>query len=296
MATTNSSQSDQATIQQYKKAGISGDPNPPVILTSELKNLPTAGQTLKNSNVNNADTVNKSGGTGTSDGKVAAGGIPKTSADPVINFKNSQGQQIGNDMRVRILVPNFYIRNLTKGPNSELLNIKGIIFPYTPQIQYEHKADYSAVNPIHSNFTINFYKNSSIGPISISGKFSVQNANDADVYLATIHLLRSLTKMRSGMEQDSGAPPPVCRLYAWGDFMLNNVPVVISTFRVELPDGVDYYQLGNTKNSSIYGKTAVPTISTIAVTCIPMYSKAEMQKFTVNNWLGTGSSRKSGYL
>jgi hypothetical protein len=202
-------------------------------------------------------------------------------------------------MRVKIRVPeNYYDSWLT----DVLKDFKGIIFPYTPQIGIEHKADYSTMNPIHSNFAIYFYQRSSVTPINISGKFTVANEKEAEILVATIHLLRSLTKMRFGGatgDPDSGAPPPVCRLDAYGAFMLQNVPVVISSFKIDLPDNVDYYTLGKKSNSQTFRKyemTAVPVVSTISVSCIPMYSRNEMQKFNVTQWLKSKSIRKAGYL
>jgi hypothetical protein len=207
----------------------------------------------------------------------------------IINGENNQ------DNRVKIQVPYDYrSSSFTQGSSikQELLNLGGIIFPYTPSISYEHKADYSNVPVMHSNFAINFYQRSYITNISISGKFTVQNQYDAEVYLSTIHMLRALTKMRSGGEDNSGSPPPVCRLEAYGDFMLSNVPVAISSFKVDLPDNVDYY----TTKDFPFNETSVPTISTISLTLVPMYSRAEMQKFTVTDWLTNANTRTGGYL
>ena len=102
-------------------------------------------------------------------------------------------------------------------------------------------------------------------------------------------------RMRSGGaaagDGDSGAPPPVCRLDAYGDMMLKNVPVVISSFRVELPDSVDYF----TYKGMLSGNNAVPTMSTLAITCLPMYSRNEMQKFSVQNYVNN-NYRGQGYI
>lgn len=87
--------------------------------------------------------------------------------------------------------------------------------------------------------------------------------------------------MRFGKDQNRGAPPPVCRLYAYGQMMLENVPIAITSFGVELPDNVDYFTF---KNADV-GLASVPTISTIAITCITMYSRNEMQKFSVSGYL-----------
>lgn len=216
------------------------------------------------------------------------------------------------DMRVKIRVPASYLTTLTNGPTGSGANDNfpvsplkangGILFPYTPAISYSHKADYTTQSPLHSNFALNFYKNSSVTSISVSGDFTVQNEKEAAVYLATVHLLRALTKMRSGGIQngdpDSGAPPPVCRLDAYGEFMLDNVPVVITEFTVDLPNSVDYFTIGKkTANKDLtYGTTAVPVKSTIKITCLPMYSRKEIQEFSVSSWLNSNKLRKGGYL
>lgn len=214
------------------------------------------------------------------------------------------------DLRVKIRVPQTYLSgdivssHLNPGEmyGGALTAIGGIVFPYTPSISLEYKADYTATPVTHSNYTLNFYQRSSVSPITISGKFTVQNDADAMIYLDTITLLKALTKMRFGGSEsegihdaDSGAPPPVCRLDAYGSRMINNVPVVISAAKFSLPDNVDYYTVDNE-----YGSASVPTMSTLEVTCIPMYSRAEMQKASVSGWiedLGTnGVGVQAGYL
>lgn len=228
---------------------------------------------------------------------VAPGAELPIPPEPNINVTDAEGNTPTNDMRVRIKVPPKYISSLTAGSRSELSNLEGIIFPYLPSISCDFKADYTSSNPMHSNFAINFYQRSSIGSISISGKFSVENEKDAVTYIATTHLLRALTRMRSGGassgDPDSGAPPPICRLFAHGYMMFNNVPVAISSFRQELPDGVDYFTI---TGHPTYGNTAVPMISTIAVTCTPMYSRDEMQAFSVSKYLNAADFRKRGYV
>lgn len=225
-------------------------------------------------------------------------GVP-TGAEPTqqepaqTQFVDIKGKPMATDLRVRIRVPAAYLERRTRGPNGELFDLDGIIFPYTPSISYEVKADYAASSPLHSNFAINFYQRSGIGSISISGKFTVENAVDAGVYLSTVHLLKALTRMRAGGETYSGSPPPVCRLDAYGDMMLRNVPVAISSFRVELPDNVDYFSYAD---ETVYGNNSIPTVSTIAITCVPMYSRNEMQQFSVTDYLSASSYRGKGYI
>jgi hypothetical protein len=224
--------------------------------------------------------------------------MPRKKVWTKVVLKDAIGNVQGVDLRVKIRVPTNYLTNSTSGINKELSKLGGIIFPYTPSINYEHKAEYSTANPTHSNFSVYFYKNSSISAISITGKFTVQHDSDAGVYLATVHLLRALTKMRSGGitgDTDSGAPPPVCRLDAYGDAMLANVPVAITSFRLELADNVDYYNLGP-EAAAIYGQASVPTMSTITLSCIPVYSRQEMQDYSVTDWLNNPQVRKYGLL
>jgi hypothetical protein len=242
---------------------------------------------------------------------------PSLNAPTTVNFYDRTGTQLKKDHRVRIQVPAVYGKNTGKGASSiyhtqftqgdkfqkELSpsngGVGGIIFPYTPQITLEHKADYTTSNQMHSNFAQHFYQRSSVSPITITGKFTVQDDEDANVYLSTIHMLRGLTKMHFGPDANAGSPPPVCKLYAWGSWMLWNIPVVVTSFRNELPDTVDYYSLstgeGADVKTTLFQDTMVPVVSSITVTLLPMYSRREQQTFGVENWFNGQVSGK-GYL
>lgn len=201
-----------------------------------------------------------------------------------------------DDTRVRIKVPPAYLgTSLTTGYQSALGtdNLHGIIFPYTPTIGFEVSADYQSQSPTHSNFSINFYKASKISDIVITGKFSVANEKDAKNYISTIHLLRTLTRMKFGPDPDAGAPPPVCRLFAYGEMQLYNVPVAIKSYRVDLQDSIDYFSL---ESGDGYGRTALPTVSTIAVTCIPMYSRNEMLGYSSDSYTSSMDLKRKGFV
>jgi hypothetical protein len=209
-------------------------------------------------------------------------------ATPVIKFEGK------TDYRAKLLVPESYITQFAHGP---VQGYGGIVFPYTPIIGFEMTANYNDVSPMHSNFGIHFYKNSSVGNISVSAKFTVQNDTDAVYYLTTMHLLRALTKMQYGFDPQAGSPPPVCRFSAYGDFMIQNVPVVVRSFKAELPDTVDYYAVDPQLNPKSLasqldlGTNFVPTISTISLILTPMYSRAEQSKFSV-----IGNDANPGYI
>lgn len=196
------------------------------------------------------------------------------------------------DTRVKLIAPPAYVS--TKLTN--FTGFPGIIFPYTTAVNQEYTASYANLNVTHSNYTQYFYKNSSPGPITLTSKFTVQNEEDACVYLSTVHLLRALTKMQFGNDSNAGSPPPVCKLMAYGTYMFDNVPVVINTFRLELPDNVDYFTTDNYKE--LFGVSSVPVFSSISLTLFPIYSRREMQEATVRGWLtpGDAGQRYSGYV
>lgn len=284
---TNTSAAESASADKVASGGIvgntNGDPNPNAVITPGTGSDPIA----------NVDV--------TGQGKLSSSmPVLPTKVTTTVISKNASGLP---DHRVKIIVPESYIKmstrgNIMDGSGGHIYNNQGIVFPYTPTISYEHKADYTDQKIMHSNYSQYFYQRSYITSFTITGKFTVQNDGDAMAYLATVHLLRALTKMLYGGDtgdEMSGSPPPVCRLKAYGDYMLDGVPISITGVKFELPDAVDYYTLGNVSPNRVFGRTTVPTLSTIVVSCVPMYSRAEQQKFSVKSWLA-GDLRKKGYL
>jgi len=199
------------------------------------------------------------------------------------------------DLRVKLRVPNEYLRGPSAGPANIIQKNGGILFPYTPTISMDNQAQYATQTPLHSIYPLNFYKNSTLSPINVTAKFTVQNEFEGAVLLGVIHLLRSLTKMKFGNDPDAGSPPPVCRFDAYGDYMMFNVPVAISSWRHELPDSVDYIAVGRPGSPSTYGRSMVPVMSTISLTMNVMYSRREMLAYNVKDWL-SGNLARRGYL
>jgi hypothetical protein len=199
------------------------------------------------------------------------------------------------DLRVKLRVPNEYLRGPSAGPANIIQKNGGILFPYTPTISMDNQAQYATQTPLHSIYPLNFYKNSTLSPITVNAKFTVQNEFEGAVLLGVIHLLRSLTKMKFGNDPDAGSPPPVCRFDAYGDYMMFNVPVAISSWRHELPDSVDYIAVGRPGSPSTYGRSMVPVMSTISLTMNVMYSRREMLAYNVKDWL-SGNLARRGYL
>jgi hypothetical protein len=219
------------------------------------------------------------------------------------------GTQI-EDKRAKLTVPYDYcnLDLLTSGPRNELFNNGGIVFPYTPSISFERSATWTPQSLIHSNYNFYAYKNSAVTSIKLSAKFTVQNDTDAGIYLSTMLLLNALTKMPFGTDTNAGSPPPICRLSAYGGFVLDNVPVAVASFQTELTPDVDYYitspMLDGTTGSYDYfnqGSNMVPTVSTITLSLIPVYSRYEQMTFSVDDLLkgnlaNQGQTPGKGYL
>jgi hypothetical protein len=205
----------------------------------------------------------------------------------------SLGSEATIKNRVYLEIPKQYWAEGTKLQmlGSDKLGWGGIYFPVTPSIKQDSKANWNASALQHSNYAIYSYVNTDVGAISVSGQFPVQSQQEAYYWVATITALRALTKMRTGNDTVPGAPPPVCRFNAYGSDIYENVPVVIGGFSVDLPADVDYITGFNFNGI----ENKVPTLSTISLTLLPVYSRAEMSKFGVDSFV-KGTLPKRGYL
>lgn len=192
------------------------------------------------------------------------------------------------DKRIKIKIsPNYLVGTILK----PLVQTNGIVFPYTPQIVLQSRANYNAVQPTHSNYAFQSYQNSNLDAISIVGTFTAQDRGEAEFVLATVHALRTITKMHFGSGQNLGAPPPVCLLDGYGDYMFNNMPVVISSFFFTMNDDVDYIDLPTSGGS----KTSIPTRTDITVECLPAFSRTDQANFNIFNF-AQGQMKDKGMI
>jgi hypothetical protein len=155
----------------------------------------------------------------------------------------------------------------------------GVVWPYTPTITVSTKAEYTTVQPTHSNYNYMSYKNSTVDDIQISGEFSCETETDAAYWIAATMFFKTATKMFFGSGDNAGNPPIVCNLSGYGSHIFDNVPVVIKSFSVDLKDDVNYINCGiNGAN------TWVPTSSTITVTVTPVYNRRRLRQFNLNDY------------
>tara|TARA_B110000977_G_scaffold164485_1_gene211062 strand:- start:6863 stop:7723 length:861 start_codon:yes stop_codon:yes gene_type:complete len=196
-----------------------------------------------------------------------------------------------DDWRVSISVPEI-IRNegdILAPLRDEKINPaygtgNKMIFPFNPTVLLSHSANYSQVQPTHTNYAFNAYENSQVDAITITGEFYQENENDARYWIACLHFLRTATKMFYGESNPLGNPPVVCRLNGYGKHILNNMPVVITNFTTDLPVDVDYIQCAVPEGSGQINY--VPAQSSITVTLQPQYARRSVSGFSLNDYAG----------
>lgn len=127
-----------------------------------------------------------------------------------------------------------------------LQNTDGVIFPYTPAIDFAYKANYQPYDLTHSNYKGYFYQNSAVDQINVRAQFTAQDTTEANYLLAVIHFFRSATKMFYGQDSQRGSPPPLCYLSGYGDYQFSEHPVVIAQFNYNLPADVNYIRAQTT--------------------------------------------------
>jgi len=227
------------------------------------------------------------------------------------------------DWRVKLTLPtgspleSLFFRDASgKNVLAPLSDERGIVFPLTPSVILQHTASYNPMLMPHSNQPHFAYSNSESAALTIVGEFPVQNYEDAQSWVATLHFLRSVTKMFFGGDerQFKGNPPPILHLKGYGDYVFKNVPVVVTSFNCELTQGVDYISTSQntTENSLAYDfdrvrtsqkisassdnipDTWAPTSSNITVSLQPIYSRDSMKRFNMKDFVNGNLNGNDG--
>ena len=236
-------------------------------------------------------------------------GLDGVKANASATFRKSVQQ----DWRVKLSIPN--IEPFKTAPMlANLQKTGGLVFPYTPTIIVAHSANYNTMAPTHTNYPYFAYQNSQVDQLVITGDFFVQNGIEAQYWVSALHYLRSMTKMFYGGEAETlGAPPPVVHLSGYGDFIFNKVPVIITQFTIDLPQDVDYIATGHPQGvnevppnhpeakQAATDKRAnnigwAPAQSLITVTVQPIYSRREVEKFSLNKYVKGGYVGDGGFI
>lgn len=239
-------------------------------------------------------------------------GIPKGAQPDTKGVTTATMAGTTADWRVRLSLPAIMKDSLKANeksaffPTLPLVATDGLIFPYTPQITISHTANYNTMAPVHSNYPFLSYENSRVDEMSIVGDFYCEDSADAAYWLAAVHYLRTVTKMDYGANS-TGGPPPVVKLYGYGDYVFNGVPVVVKNFLIDMPKDVDYIpstyivkgggaileETGSAGDAA--GINYAPVKSTITVNVMPVYSRTQVRNFNLKDFVdgkyinGTGT-------
>jgi hypothetical protein len=211
----------------------------------------------------------------------------------------------GQDDRVFITDPSNKLVAAGGKVMSPLTVTSGVLFPYTPTINITHKANYDSEQLIHTNYEMPVYKNSSVDQIGLQAKFTANTTEDAKYVLAVIHFFRAATKMFYGADSGAGTPPVVLRLDGYGQYMLNHLPVVCTSFDYSLPEDVDYIDTESSYRNRTGVGTKVPTLLQMNLTFKLVYSRNRLantfslEQFAAGGLLEKGqrgSGGPGGYL
>jgi hypothetical protein len=208
----------------------------------------------------------------------------------------------GTDWRVKLSLPEMFAYKYSNilWPLAQSGN--ALVFPFTPQINFTHSAQYNTLDTVHSNYPFLAYEHSKVEQISITADFYCENSQDAAYWMAAVHYLRSVTKMSYGDSSDAGQPPPVVKLNGYGAYVFENVPVVIKSFSMDLPKDVDYIGTPVNDGGDLEGAplTYAPTKSTFNITLMPIYSRTQVRKFSLDSFVSgkyiTDGEQQSGFI
>lgn len=170
----------------------------------------------------------------------AAIGLSDIGSYPVdqINLNDTAGRRVRLRPKPNGTTPVYGSSN---GLLSVLSTTNGLVFPYQPTITWQQEVQYTEMELIHTNQDIQAYKRTPSLKLSVDGEFTVQNQTEGLYALACIHFLRVVTKMYFGdSDPNRGTPPPVLCFDAYGAYMFNSLPVIVTNFAITLPKDVDY--------------------------------------------------------
>lgn len=170
-----------------------------------------------------------------------------------------------------------------------LAQTNGMIFPYTPSVDVSQSIDYSTYDPVHSNQELHSYARTRAPIISINGEFTAQNSTEASYSLAVVHFCRTVSKMAFGQSQFAGTPPPILLLSGYGEYMFNDLPVIMTNFSISLPKDVDYV---NVPNSNTY----VPAMFGISMSLVVQNNPATLRTFSLEQFRSGLAMKGKGWF
>jgi hypothetical protein len=243
------------------------------------------------------------------------GGVRSGPASTQVNFFNAEERSaIPKDWKVKITLsksnPFSFMTAAEQSILKPLMEVNGVVYPYTPQITVTNQTNYNPQRFTHSNYAHLAYESSEVQAIQITGDFTAQTRAEADYVLDCIYFFRAASKMYFGESKGAGQPPPLVYLNGYGKHYFPNVPCLITTFSHTMPAEVDYMEtsdgnqsggtvdLPNGRDSvatTVGQTTRIPTTSSITVNLQPVYSKSNLNKFNLQDF-ANGKLLDKGFI
>jgi hypothetical protein len=182
-----------------------------------------------------------------------------------------------------------------------LKETSGMVWPYQPMITYNQEVEYQSVEMVHTNQELYAYKRTPAVKLTIEGDWTVQNQKEGKYALACLHFLRTVTKMYFGQGPNIGTPPPVLLFDAYGQYMFNRLPVIVTGFNPTMPKDVDYVPIdvgnltqwniatlpptrGPVSPSSRDGYVWLPSVFSITVNLTVQNTPSRLRQFDLNSF------------
>ena len=174
----------------------------------------------------------------------------------------------------------------------------GLIWQYTPDILVSAQVNYNQTDFHGQNYPVMTYKNTIPPAIPITADFSANTVPEARYLLAVMHFCKVATKSFGGDAAVAsgfyGTPPPVLLFEYLGAHGFNKVPVVLTSYSMNLPADVDYVPVA----TAVAGgeTTYVPTMCNFQINLQPTYTPHKLRKRFDLQRFTTGKNYKDGFV
>lgn len=200
-----------------------------------------------------------------------------------------------------------------------LYSTNGMVWPYQPDIQYSQDVEYQPIQMVHTNQEFHAYTRTPAVKLTCSGEFTVQNQTEGLYALGCLHFLRTVTKMYFGQSSNPGTPPPVLLFDAYGKYMFNKLPVIVTQFSSNMPKDIDYVPVNlnnlgkalevvngvqNNLVTGLFGNYAtnyssegyiwLPAVFTISVSLIVQNTPSKLRSFNLDSFRDGSSLKNEG--
>lgn len=196
-----------------------------------------------------------------------------------------------------------------------LIATNGLMFPYRPTITWQQNIVYGTQQLTHTLQDFKYFIRNSSVTFNISCPFTCENTDTASYTLAALHFLRSASKMHFGgfngsstsssivssllttttstVSNDSyvGLPPTPLVLNGYGDYMFNNLNVILENFSMNFSDEVDYVDF--TINGS---KLYFPVLSTLVLQVTTQNTPQKTREFNHADFVNGSLMKKGGWF